>query len=237
MAIADCVQLPDPPPALTITFPGGATLQSIQQSVAEIELPEVPAANIMAQAGTALAPMKPLFDIIGTIQTLFDCVLAVPKAISQLNPSPILDCIPDLQEKISQLLALVPQISAPLFIVGTLDAVIAFLEGAVGTLEKLLEDTERIALLVEQAEALNDPNLDQFLECAQTDVDTSATNVANSLGSLGALLDSVNIILPLIGQSPIDISGAGDPESLEDLVQLLNSVVDIISNVRNAIPV
>jgi len=231
-----CIQLPDIPDQLEITFPGGATLATIQDEVSKIpSLVSMPF-NLLTQAGPVMADVKPIFDIIDTIKALFDCSKAVPDAISQLSPGPILNCIPTLAEKVDALLKLIPQLSVPLMIVGILDTVIAVIDGLITFLEQLGAQVSALARRIEAASEIGDNRLDEILFCADEDQQKSQTNATNALAPVGLLLEVVNIFLGLIGQPPIDLEGETDLP-LEELIAPLRDVLNIIKSVRNAIPV
>jgi hypothetical protein len=88
--------------------------------------------QLMAQANAALAPLVPVFNVIDTVLALFQAVKAIPDAITHLDPTKITDALPDVAQKASKLLAIVPQLSVPLMIVGLIDVLLAFLGGLSG---------------------------------------------------------------------------------------------------------
>ncbi len=64
VAIPDCPDLAAVPGPLTLSLPGGVTLQSLVQSAAGIPNQLDLVQNLMAQASPALAPLKPVFDCV-----------------------------------------------------------------------------------------------------------------------------------------------------------------------------
>src|SRR5678816_1818139 len=128
-----CVELTVQPQNLSVTFPGGASLDA--------ELPDVGGPDrmerskqLLAQANAALAPLGPVFNLIDVALALFNAVKAIPDAISHLDPSKITDALPDLANKAARIAAIVPQLSVPLMILGLIDALLAFLGGLSGQL-------------------------------------------------------------------------------------------------------
>ena len=60
MALPICLEIPEIPDPLSITLPGGVTMQQI---------------NLMQAIQPALTPLMPLFDIIDTVQEGINFVL------------------------------------------------------------------------------------------------------------------------------------------------------------------
>ena len=97
-----CPEIPSLPDPLEITLPGGVTMEHI---------------NLVEIIQPALAPLVPLFNILDTVITIFNCLKAVPEVIT--NPGAIIECLGDLGKAIGKLLQLIPQLSVPLMILGT----------------------------------------------------------------------------------------------------------------------
>ena len=107
MALPICLEIPelgDPP---VITLPGGVSIQQF---------------NLMEAIQPALTPLMPVFDIIDTVVAVFNCVKAIPDSLGPPpDPTALAACIPELAEKVSKLLKLIPQLSLPYTIIGIID--------------------------------------------------------------------------------------------------------------------
>lgn len=101
MTTAICIHVPPLGEPFELTLPGGAQIQHLE--LADILQP-------------ALTPLMPMFQVVDVIAALYQCVQATVDAIGSLDPSQLASCIPELAEKISKLLGLVPQLSLPLTI-------------------------------------------------------------------------------------------------------------------------
>ena len=116
MALPICLEIPelgDPP---VITLPGGVSIQQF---------------NLMEAIQPALTPLMPVFDIIDTVVAVFNCVKAIPDSLGPPpDPTALAACIPELAEKVSKLLKLIPQLSLPYTIIGIIDLVIDTLRQA-----------------------------------------------------------------------------------------------------------
>ena len=106
MPLPICLEIPelgDPP---VITLPGGVSIQQF---------------NLMEAIQPALTPLMPVFDIIDTVVAVFNCVKAIPDSLGPPpDPTALAACIPELAEKVSKLLKLIPQLSLPYTIIGML---------------------------------------------------------------------------------------------------------------------
>ncbi|MGH9886857.1 MAG: hypothetical protein ACREBE_15105, partial [bacterium] len=123
-----CVELTVQPQRLSVTFPGGASLDAELPDVGVPDPMEL-SKQLLAQANAALAPLGPVFNLIDVALALFNAVKAIPDAISHLDPSKITDALPDLANKAARIAAIVPQLSVPLMILGLIDTLLAFLGG------------------------------------------------------------------------------------------------------------
>ena len=145
-----CLEIPELPDPCKALFPGGVTLES---------------PDLLELLQPALAPLAPMFDIIEVIVAIKNCLEAIPDAIAQLNPQPIIDCFPPLAEKIAKLLRLLPQVSLPALIVAIIDCIAGKLRQVRGFLQRLLLQVQRLAAVLERAAELDDPNLNGIAVC------------------------------------------------------------------------
>lgn len=105
--IAECVCVPQPNEKVCIEFPLVGEICSTRstfdyQPFAGVLLP------FIGNLQPLLAPLLPLLTIISLVTALVDCIKSVPKAISQLSPGPVLDCIDNLLAILPKLTQFIP---------------------------------------------------------------------------------------------------------------------------------
>ncbi len=223
MALPICVEIPELPDPLAVTLPGGVTMQQI---------------NMMEAIQPALTPLMPLFDIVDAVVAVFNCVKAIPDSLGPPpDPTALAQTIPELAEKVSKLLRLIPQLSLPLTILGIIDLVLDTLQQARSQLLQLQQQLEQILGAVDRATELDDAGLMAITSCAHANVAQEAANVGKSLASLGKLIGILNIFLGMVGgpQVPDLSSLAGRP--LDEALPPLDAIVDALKAVRSAVPV
>lgn len=223
MALPICLEIPEIPDPFAITLPGGVTMQQI---------------NLMEAIQPALTPLMPLFDIIDTIVAVFNCVKAIPDSLGPPpDPTVLAACIPELAEKVSKLLRLIPALSLPYTIIGIIDLVIDTLRQARTQLLHLQQQMVQILGAIDRATNLEDAGLMAITSCAQANVAQEAANVGKALASLGKLIGLLNIFLGMVGAPEVpDLSDlAGRP--LDDVIPPIDAIVEALQTVRSAVPV
>ena len=108
--------LPPTPDAQPLLLPGGAVLLD---------------PDVLRLAQPALAPLTPFFQILDAFLGIVKVVQAIPDALGPPpNPTGIVSALADLAPKVAALAGLVPQLSVPLTVVSSLDAVVGVLRQA-----------------------------------------------------------------------------------------------------------
>jgi hypothetical protein len=223
VALPICIEIPEIPDPFQLTLPGGVTIEHI---------------NLMQIIQPALTPLVPLFDIIDTIVAIFNCVKAIPDSLGPPpDPTVLAACLPDLAEKVSKLLKLIPQLSLPLLIVRLIDLVIDTLRQARSELMHLQQQVQQILGVIDRATNLDDAGLMAIAQCAQANVAQEAANVGKSLAALGKLIGLINLFLGMVGGPTIpDLSNlAGRP--LDDVIPPIDAIIEALQTARSAVPV
>ncbi len=228
-----CPSVPVSSQALIIRFPGGAELQvqSPSQNPDAFELSK----QLLAQGSAGLAPLQPVFNILDVALASFECIKAIPEAITSLDPQGLIDCIPDLAEKADKLLSLVPQLSVPLMILDFIDAILLLLDGVIDRLEAILVSTIRIA---EARQIAEDENLDALLEiaiCSEDQIEASVLSLGESLKVINTLIGMLNIFMELAGLDPIPSFAELGPDAQEALGKV-KEIVGLLKDIRKLIP-
>ena len=236
MAVPVCLELPDIPTPEEIVLPGGITLASLHNEINQIPSLCQPSLNLSTQIQPALAPLKPFFDVLETAIQIFKCVKAIPKAVATLNPKPLLECIPQLAQKVDQLLRLIPQLSIPYTIVSVIDAIISLLNCTINFIEGLITQTERLAERIAKAAEIDDEKLDAILECANTDIEAMRANSLAALDGFGSLIGILNVLMSLLGLPEIDLSAIDVDVPLDEMIEPLRQIIRILEEIRRLIP-
>lgn len=215
-------------------------LNLTEYELQKVQLPgaiEIGDIDLIGALQPALAPLKPVFDIIDTIVALINCVKAIPDILGPPpNPQPLLDCFPELADKLGNLLMLLPQLSVPKMIKDIIRVITRSLENIQGTLISLQSQVQAILNAIDRATNLDDSGLMAIITCAQGNVATQQANTMQMLASLGRLFGLVNIFLGLIGLPELpDLSDlAGAP--LDPLIELLTNLITLLETISDQIP-
>ncbi len=223
MAIELCLELPEIPDPFQLTLPGGVTIERI---------------NLLEVIQPLLAPLMPLFEIVDTIVAIFNCVKAIPDSLGPPpDPTVLAACIPELGEKVAQLLKLIPQLSLPILLKQICKLIVQTLREARNALVHLQEQMQRILRAVDRATELEDSGLMAISSCAKTNAGQEAANVGKMLASLGRLIRLVNPFFGMLGlpEVPSLSELAGKP--LDLVIEPLDALIEVFQNAGNAIPV
>lgn len=230
-----CVELTVHPQSLSVTFPGGA---SIDAQLPEVGVPDPMelSKQLLAQANAALAPLGPVFNLIDVALALFNAVKAIPDAISRLDPSKITEVLPDLTNKTARIAALVPQLSVPLMILGLIDALLVFLGGLAGQLRAIIDQQVRIQNAENRAAELGNAQLQAVVDCSKHHVSAQLQSLAESVAPVNRIIALINVFAQLAGLGPLpDMSSLGTDAAAA--LRRLDETVTALQEIRAAIPV
>lgn len=219
-----------------ITFVGGAEIC--------FQFPRIPSDNgeaiksLLAQVNAALAPLTPIFNIIDAVIAAFNCLQAIPDAITNLDPTELIECVPDLVEKVTKLLALIPQLSLPLMLIAILDCIIMQLEAVK---DQLLHIAQQYLLILQRGLEAAEPGnaaLRTIVDCAQKDMDVYLEFVNEGFTPLNRLIGLVSALLGIIGiDLELGIDKVLDLSNVEAALRPLSFVIDVLTTIRNVIPI
>jgi hypothetical protein len=232
-------------PALTpvsgiedICFPGGLCLSALFDPGNYPRVSDLVMAQLQ-QVGPAMAPLKPFFDVLDTALAIFRCIESIPDCITQLDPSGLINCIPDLAEKINQLLSLVPQLTIPRLVAGLIRNLAAFLRAFADDLAYLQVRLARIAQAVSRAADLSDVTWGGFLTCAEATVQDELDALAIALRGIGRIILLANILLSLVGGAP-EIPCFGtmlqDADALGPVITAMRALATLLDQIAALIP-
>jgi len=208
---------------MRLTLPGGPSIEHI---------------DLLQVVQPALTPLMPIFNIIDAVVAAFECIKAIPQTIGPPpDPTALATAIPELAQKVSRLLGLVPQLSLPLTIVGLIDLLIDTLGKTRDQLEHLQKHLESVSAASARAVELDDPGLLDIALCAEANVAQEAANIGKALGSLGQLIALMNIFVGMVGGPEIpdlsDLSG----KPIDEALAPLDALVTTLEQARAAVPI
>ncbi len=234
-----CFELPNIPDIDDICLPGGACLSYVWDGIGKIPTAADMSLDFYSQIGPALTPLIPMFNMLDTVLAIFKCIQAIPDAITSLNPSELVKCVPELAKLIDKLLGLIPQMSIPKMIKAALGNMSKLLRSIAIEIGYVSEELERIAKKIDRAADLNDIKMNGFLVCAQQDAHDTIRATGAALAGVGRMVLLLNIFIGLVGAEEIPCFGSiieDNMDSLDVLVDLLNTLAELLQTMANAIP-
>lgn len=235
-----CFDMPEIPTIDDICFPGGFCLSYVWDSIGKIPTAADIGMDFFSQIGPALTPLVPLFNVLDTALAMFRCIKAIPDAITSLDPSELLNCLPALAKLVDQLLGLIPQLSIPKMIKAALTNLAMMLESIAGEFSYLQSQLQRIADMVDRAAELNDVKMNGFLVCAQNDLQDTVLSTSEALKGIGRIILLINIFIGLIGGEEIPCFGSliedNISEGFDVVIDLLLSLAEVLRIMAGAIP-
>ena len=219
-----------------ITVPGGAEICAYPAD-GTIPDPSKQIKALFGQVNAALAPLVPIFDIIDCVVALTNCIKAVQKAIASVPPQPqkLAQCIPELADRLSKLLKLVPQLSIPALVGSFLDALILYFQGVRLQLIQVAKKQLFILQGNEAARELGTVALTHVLECSQRDVDDYLLNLNSDSEAIGRMLLIINSLLQMAGLDPIP--GSSDlMGNVDEIAVGIDATIKALQAIRPAFP-
>ena len=229
-----CIELKVGPGEICIELPGGVTLCAS----ADVEYGD-PAAifrGLLGELNAAMTPLTPFFNILDVVKKIFECIEAIKDAITQLNPEPIISCLPNLAAAVDKLLKLLPIYSVPSMIRSILTAIILGLEGLKDEISALILSAARVLAAELRGAELGNAELIFIADCAQTEFDIEFQNFNESIKPLSRLIGLMNTFLELAGLPCIKIPLGPAAEISDAILDVIQAAIDALIIVRNAIP-
>lgn len=196
--------------------------------------------DFYSQIGPAMAPLAPIFNVLDTVLAIFRCVQAIPDAITQLNPSELIKCVPGLAQAVDKLLDLIPQLSLPKMIKALLHNTATLLREIAGDLSFLENQAQRVLDAIDRAATLNDHTLNGLLVCAQGTLEDTAMSTGEALRGIGSIILLINLFMGLFGGPEVPCLGSliGDnmASGLSVVIEVLTTLATILDEIVDAIP-
>jgi hypothetical protein len=234
-----CFPLPDLPEVEDICLPGGICLSYVWDGIGKIPSVADISMDFYSQIGPALTPLIPLFNILDTVLAIFRCVKAIPDAITSLDPSELLKCLPALAKLVDQLLKLIPQLSIPKMVKVALKNMAKLLRSIASEITYIQSQLQRIADEIDRAAELQDVKMNGFLVCAQQDAFDTLAATGEALKGLGRIVLLLNVFIGLIGAEEIPCFGSlvsENTDNLDAVIDLLTTLAELLDTMSDAIP-
>ena len=227
-----CIDLDVTPGDLCVTFPGGAEVCLHFPSLVPPDPSEM-VKQLFAQINAALAPLQPIFNIIDAVVAIFDCV----QAISTLDPVKIINCIPNLAERVAALLRLIPLLTIPVLVLQFLDILILFLRGQRNQAFRQLLYIQRILAAELAATRPGNVGLSAAIICSKDDLKNLIKWFNEGATPLNRLIGLINFMMETIGLGKYAIPDMADvdPEQLENALIVYDLTIELLTFLRNAV--
>jgi hypothetical protein len=235
VTVPDCVEVEIGGQGQTVRLPGGPTLQVMVPQIAPDGIQVTK--NLLTQASAALAPLMPVFQIIDAILAIKAFADAVPDSVGPpFNVTAVIQALAGVSKKVAKLASLIPQLAVPLLVVDVIDVVIQALNGAVTQLEAVVVQEAKIAAALTKATETGNDALLQVVACADDFNVATRNGISEGLGPLNSLFGVLNLFLGLIGAP--EVPALDDlPDDAQQAIDQLKSVVDLLQNLRDSIPI
>jgi len=221
-----------------ICFPGGFCLSHVWDKIDQIPHAADMSLQFYSQIGPAMSFLQPFFNTLDTVLALFRCVQAVPDAITNLDPTELFECVPELVEKINQLLSMIPQLSLPKMIIAIVRNLAYLLRGVAADLDYIQQQVNRIIAEFNAASDTGDLTWAGFLSCAEQTMTDQSLSTAEALKGLGRIVLLVNLLIGLFGgpEVPCFSELLTDVSVLEPVIAALLALADLLDLLADSIP-
>jgi hypothetical protein len=230
-----CIDLKRRPGEICITMPGGLRMCA----KVSLDVPDL-SDNVLALFGElngALAPLKPIFDVLDLVKAIVDCVKAIPAAFGPPpDPSQLIECVPVLVKKLDALLRLLPPASLFLMLKEVVTALLLFVVGVRSRIQLMLDRIDRIIEAETKAATLGSVELQEVLDCASGNLDIQLENLNDGCTPVSRLIGTINAFFEIAGL-PICIPNIGAFDELtEDALVPLDFMINLLQSILGLIP-
>jgi len=229
LAPCDVVSIPEPQ-KLKIQLPTGASIKAIADVSKGIPTDCAMTFSLMVQLAPFLASMECLIKILKLLKPLVDVVTNLPM--------PPVKAVQDFAKAAVDL--------APCFLIPTPANIIPFIKDVLCLILKVLKCLESqlqtvVALMkgltldLNAARLAGNRDLQETLECAKKNAETSAQHLTSSMEPIGVILDFVGPFLGMAGVKPIQLPGLGSDTDVETLETSLQAIHGLIGTLQIAV--
>ncbi len=234
--IPPCLDLSFPKPApMQITLPTGSVIKAVSDISKGIPTDCSASFSLLLQLSPILANMECLLRILKLLGALIKVIKGLP--------FPPIKAIKDFVAAAGEL---APCLAIPFNVPGLLQMIhdilcliLKMLKCIVGGLSTVVKTMQGLSIQLKIAEADNNQDVMQTIQCAQDNAANSADHLMQSLEPIKAILDLVTPIMDLAGMSPFKLPAIGsakDADALAATVDTLQGVVNDLDTIVSALP-
>jgi hypothetical protein len=232
--IPTCVDLGLPNAGeLKLRLPTGGTFQAFADISKGIPTDCSMTFNLMLQLAPFLAAIECPLKILKLLKPLIEIVNSLPgippvKAIKEFG-----EAAADLTESCILKIA-VPELAIIPFIQDLLCLILKVLRCFRSQMKSLLAIMGPLTLQLQTAQADGNDELVATIQCAQQNAQTQATQLMNSLGPVGVLLDLAGPLFGIAGVQAIQLPALGSATDLNALRSIVKSIQSVEATIQIA---
>lgn len=197
MAFAVCIEIPEIPSKLSVTWPGMGELVYMRNTLDRMPRPSELVLNFLNGIAPAMGSIYMFIRVIDVLIAVFNCIKAIPEAIP-FNPGAIFNCLTNLFEKIAALAQLIPPLAYIVLIADIVHVVRLLVEDILLLLVTLDARVSEITSLIAKARTDGNFTLLQIGECAKAQLRREAEGVLQIFELIGKVLALVTVILDIL---------------------------------------
>lgn len=245
-AITETLSLPNcealkvfPAEPLKLRLPGGAVISGVGNITDKVPDDCALAFSLYAQLGPIIGNFKCIFAVLSLLGPLIEIINSVSKL--KFPPGDALEKFGKAAEEVAAcVLSFTTPAGLAMFIIDILDLILKILKCVIGAMKSAVSVFNSLALDLVTARASGNRDLAELLECAQENALNSANGALTAIEPIPAILQVISAAMEIAGADPIEMPAIEKPDSIEkveEVIVILEDVVDVITTVRNAIPV
>jgi hypothetical protein len=226
----DAITLPSAG-SLSIQLPTGGSLQAFADISKGIPTDCSMTFSLMLQLAPFIASIQCLLDILKLLKPLIEIIKGLP-----MPPSPSV-----IGEFISAATALAPCLLIPTpaimipFILDLLCLILKVLKCFLSQIQSLINILGPLSLQLTAAQQSGNSDLIATLTCAQTNAQTQAGQIMNSLGPVGALLEIAGPLFGIAGVPTITLPALGSATDVDALKSVVTTMEPVVNTLESAI--
>lgn len=198
MATVVCIDPPEIPPDLSVNMPGMGELRFIRDQLDKAPRPSELVIKALNNLAPALGPVYSILRVLDVLIALFKCTQAMKKAITQLNPGPIISCFSDLFKAVAALAPLIPPLSYIQLVVDIVVVMRVLVDDLLKVITVLDQRITVIKDLMAKGLEEDDATLVALGNCAKDDLNDEAATLMQVMEILTKTMQLVVIVLDIM---------------------------------------
>jgi len=212
---------------LSVQLPTGGALQAFADISKGVPTDCAMTFSLMLQIAPFLASIRCLLNVLKLLKPLVDIVKNLP-----MPPASALVEFGEAAVALAPCL-LIPTPAAIIpFVKDLLCLILKVLECFLGQMKSLIRILGPLQLQLTQAQQSGNDELAATIQCAQTNAQTQASQLMNSLGPVGVLLDLAGPLFGIAGVPAITLPAAGSATDLTALNNMLQTIQGVVGTIQ-----